>query len=249
MAKKEATRQAGEAFESAQASSSREAGADPPEAAPVADDALSAEIKAGPPVVGIGASAGGLDAFKKFFSVMPADSGIAFVLVPHLDPAHESLMVELLARHTTMQVVEAENGMPVAANHVYIIPPNKYMTIHGGVLRLTGPVERHTSQTSIDLFLRSLADDQQERAICIILSGTGSHGALGLKAVKAAGGMAMVQDPATAEYERMPQSAIATGLADYVLTPSRCQTPSSSMCVMPMSMARISKRRRERATT
>ncbi|HEY7311451.1 MAG TPA: chemotaxis protein CheB [Gemmataceae bacterium] len=168
-------------------------------------------------MAGIGASAGGLDAFKKFFAAMPPDSGIAFVLVPHLDPAHESLMVELLARHTTMPVVEAKNDMPVESNHVYIIPPNKYMTIHGGILRLTGPVERHASQTSIDLFLRSLADDQQERAICIILSGTGAHGTLGLKAVKAAGGMAMVQDPATAEYDRMPQSAVATGLADYVL--------------------------------
>jgi two-component system CheB/CheR fusion protein len=168
-------------------------------------------------VAGIGASAGGLDAFKRFFAAMPPDSGIAFVLVPHLDPAHESFMVELLARHTRMPVVEAENDMPVEANHVYIIPPNKYMTIHGGVLRLTGPVERHTSQTSIDLFLRSLADDQQERSICIIFSGTGSHGTLGLKVVKAAGGMAMVQEPATAAYPRMPQSAIATGLADYVL--------------------------------
>jgi two-component system CheB/CheR fusion protein len=185
----------------------------PPDAAPVE----SKPERAGPPVVGIGASAGGLDAFKRFFAAMPPDSGIAFVLVPHLDPAHESLMVELLSRHTTMPVVEAENNMPVDANHVYIIPPNKYMTIHGGILRLTGPVERRTSQTSIDLFLRSLAEDQQEQSICIILSGTGSHGTLGLKAVKAAGGMAMVQDPGTAEYDRMPQSAMATGLADYVL--------------------------------
>jgi two-component system CheB/CheR fusion protein len=197
----------------------------PPEESGVAPvDAAGKEDKperSGPPVAGIGASAGGLDAFKKFFGAMPPDSGIAYVLVPHLDPAHESLMVELLARHTKMPVVEAENDMPVKANRVYIIPPNKYMTILGGVLRLTGPVERGASQTSIDLFLRSLADDQQERSICIILSGTGSHGALGLKAVKAAGGMAMVQDPETAEYERMPQSAIATGLADYVLPPEQ----------------------------
>jgi two-component system CheB/CheR fusion protein len=181
----------------------------------------SRQEPARPPVAGIGASAGGLDAFKKLFGAMPPDSGIAFVLVPHLDPAHESLMAELLARHTKMPVVEAENDMAVKANHVYIIPPNKYMTILGGVLRLTGPVERGASQTSIDLFLRSLADDQQEQSICIILSGTGSHGALGLKAVKAAGGMAMVQEPATAEYERMPQSAVATGLADYVLPPEK----------------------------
>ncbi len=189
-----------------------EVAAPPAEAAPVE----SRPEQAGP-VVGIGASAGGLDAYKKFFAAMPPDIGIAFVLVPHLDPAHESLMVELLARHTTMPVVEAENDMPALANRVHVIPPNKYMTIRGGVLRLTGPVDRHTSQTSIDLFLRSLADDQQERSVCIILSGTGSHGSLGLKAVKAAGGMAMVQDPATAAYERMPQSAVATGLADYVL--------------------------------
>jgi two-component system, chemotaxis family, CheB/CheR fusion protein len=177
----------------------------------------SKPVRQGPPVVGIGASAGGLDAFKRFFGAMPADSGIAFVLVPHLDPAHKSLMVELPARHTAMPVVEAEHHMTVEANHVYIIPPDKYMTIHAGVLSLIGPVERRTSQRAIDHFLRSLADDQQERAICIILSGTGAHGTLGLKAIKAAGGMAMVQDPATAEYERMPQSAIATGLADFVL--------------------------------
>jgi len=169
------------------------------------------------PVAGLVASAGGLDAFKKFFAAMPADSGIAFVLIPHLDPQHESLMVELLTRHTSMPVVEAAEGMAVVANRVYIIPPNKDMTISGGVLRLTGPVERGGWQTSIDLFLRSLADDQQEKAICIILSGTGSHGTLGLQAVKAAGGMAMVQDPKTAAYPRMPESAIATGLADHVL--------------------------------
>jgi two-component system CheB/CheR fusion protein len=187
--------------------------ATPPERVPVENK----PERPGPPAVGIGASAGGLDAFKKFFTAMPPDSGIAFVLVPHLDPAHESLMVELLSRHTTMPVVEAENNMPVEANHVYIIPPNKYMTIHGGILRLTGPVERRTSQTSIDLFLRSLADDQHERAIGVILSGTGAHGTLGLKAIKAAGGMAMVQDPATAECEQMPRNAIAAGLADYVL--------------------------------
>ncbi|ADB15876.1 MCP methyltransferase/methylesterase, CheR/CheB with PAS/PAC sensor [Pirellula staleyi DSM 6068] len=169
------------------------------------------------PVAGLVASAGGLDAFKKFFAAMPADSGIAFVLIPHLAPTHSSLMVELVARQTSMPVVEATEGMAVEANRVYIIPPNKNMTIEGGVLRLTGPVERVSWQTSIDFFLRSLADDQMEKAICIILSGTGSHGTLGLKAVKAAGGIALVQDPSTADYPGMPASAIATGLADHVL--------------------------------
>ncbi|MDR3635124.1 MAG: PAS domain S-box protein [Isosphaeraceae bacterium] len=173
------------------------------------------------PVAGLVASAGGLDAFKKFFAAMPTDSGIAFVLIPHLGPQHESLMVELLGRQTSMPVVEAAEAMAVEANRVYIIPPNKNMTISGGALRLSGPVARGGWQTSIDLFLRSLADDQMEKAICIVLSGTGSHGALGLEAVKAVGGMAMVQDPKTAEYPRMPESAIATGLADYVLPVER----------------------------
>ncbi len=184
-----------------------------------ADEEASARERGrlGLPVAGLVASAGGLDAFKKFFTAMPADSGIAFVLIPHLDPQHESLMVELLTRHTVMPVVEATEGMAVEANRVYIIPPDKNMTISGGVLRLTGPVKRGNWQTSIDLFLRSLADDQLEKAICIILSGTGSHGTLGLTAVKAAGGLAMVQDPRTAGYPGMPESAIATGLADHVL--------------------------------
>jgi two-component system, chemotaxis family, CheB/CheR fusion protein len=179
---------------------------------------LESELeRPGPPVAGVGASAGGLDAFKKLFAAMPVDSGVAFVLIPHLDPTHESLMVELLARCTPMPVVEARDGMTVEANRVYILPPNKYMTISGETLRLTGPIERGGPQTSIDIFLRSLAQEKREKAICIILSGTGSHGALGLKAVKASDGMAMVQKPATAEYPSMPQNAIATGLADYVL--------------------------------
>lgn len=192
-----------------------------PEESPTASaDTLAGESepgRPGPPVAGMGASAGGLDAFKRFFGAMPADSGVAFVLIPHLDPKHESLMVELLARCTKMPVVEVTDGMAVEANRVYILPPNKYMTISGGILRLTGPVERSGMQTSIDLFLRSLAIDKREKAICIILSGTGSHGAVGLKAIKASDGMALVQDPDTAEYPRMPESAIATGLADYVL--------------------------------
>ena len=169
------------------------------------------------PIVGIAASAGGLQAFEKLFAGMPLDTGAAFVLIPHLDPQQESLMAELLPRYTKMPVVEAAEGMVVAPNHLYILPPNKYMTIVGGALRLTGPVEQGGAPTSIDLFLCSLADDQKERAVCIILSGTGSHGVMGLLAVKAAGGLAMVQDPRTAEYDRMPANAAATGRADCVL--------------------------------
>ena len=173
------------------------------------------------PVVGIGASAGGLDAFKKFFSAMSPDSGMAFVLIPHLDPSHRSLMVELLSRQTAMNVREAADGMPVEPNGVYIIPPNKYLSISKGQLRLTGPTERRGLPTALDGFFRSLAADQQEKAIGIVLSGTGSHGTPGLKEIKAVGGMIMAQDPETAEYDQMPQSAINTGLVDYVLPPEK----------------------------
>lgn len=172
-------------------------------------------------VVGMVASAGGLDAFKGFFQAMPADSGMAFVLIPHLDPRHESRMAPLLSKHTDMPVMEAQDGQRLEANHVYVIPPNHYLTLHEGVIQLSVPPARSAGETAIDPFLRSLAEDQQEQAVCIILSGTGTHGSLGLKAVKAAGGMAMVQEPATAEYDRMPLSAIDTGLADYVLPPGQ----------------------------
>lgn len=169
------------------------------------------------PVVGMVASAGGLEAFKKFFQAMPPNSGMVFILIPHLDPRHESLMPELVSKHTSMPVAEATEGARIAPNHVYVLPPNRYLAIRGGELRLSGPIEPGRPQTSIDFFLRSLAEDQQEKAICIVLSGTGSHGTLGLKAIKANGGLAMVQEPGTAEYDQMPRSAIATGLADYVL--------------------------------
>ena len=199
-----------------------------------AEDSIHDAIPPGCPVVGIGASAGGLDAFKRFLGAMPSDSGIAFVLIPHLAPAHKSLMVELLAKYTPMPVVEVGEGMAVEANHVYVIPPNKYLAIRGGALRLTGPMGAlgsSNAQTSIDSFLRSLADDQQEKAIGIILSGTGSHGSLGLKAIKAAGGMVMVQDPNTAEFDRMPQSRHPR--PDWPTTfwlRNRCLLPANAVC-------------------
>lgn len=136
------------------------------------------------PIIGIGASAGGLDAFKRFVTSMPADSGMAFVLVQHLDPNHESLTADLLARHTTRQVVEARDQMPVEMNHVSMIPPNKYLTIRERVLQLSEPVLRRGLPMPIDNFFRSLAEAHEERAIGIILSGTGSDGTLGLKSIK-----------------------------------------------------------------
>ena len=170
-----------------------------------------------PVVVGIGASAGGLDAFKRFFGAMPSPTGLAFVLVQHLDPTHESLMADLLGRYTDMPVVQVEDEMPVEADHVYIIPPDRYLMISEGILRLTRPTERRGMRMPIDFFLISLAEDLRERAIGIILSGTASDGTLGIKAVKAQGGVTMVQDPKTAQYDGMPRSAMATGMVDYVL--------------------------------
>ena len=173
------------------------------------------------PVVGIGASAGGLAAFKKFLSKMPADSGAAFVLVPHLDPNHESLMVELLTRQTGMPVTEALDGQEVFPNRVYIIPPHRDLTITGRKLHLTDPAERQGFSTAIDLFLESLARDQQERAVGIILSGTSSHGTTGLKEIKRHGGMVIVQQPESAEYDQMPLSAIAAA------PPAGCNTSAT----------------------
>ncbi|MEQ1902810.1 MAG: chemotaxis protein CheB [Pirellulaceae bacterium] len=184
-------------------------------------EARSQDLPNGFPIVGIAASAGGLDAFKKFFNAMPSNSGMAFVLIPHLDPSHESLMVGLLGKLTSMSVVEAGHDVNVQANCVYIIPPNKFMAIANGRLQLSEPKKQHAWETSIDFFLRSLALDQKERAIGIVLSGTGSHGALGIREIKLAGGMAMAQQPETAEYDQMPTNAIATGQVDCIMPPEQ----------------------------
>jgi two-component system CheB/CheR fusion protein len=171
------------------------------------------------PVVGIGASAGGLEAFETFFDNVPPDSGMAFVLVQHLRAPHKSILDDLIRRHTRMQVSEVEDGVEVQPNRVYTIPPGKDLALLHGKLHLMEPGEKHGPRLPIDYFFRSLAQDQHERAICVVLSGTGSDGTLGLKAIKEEGGMAVVQDPQTAGYDGMPRSAIATGLVDYVLPP------------------------------
>jgi two-component system CheB/CheR fusion protein len=171
------------------------------------------------PIVGIGASAGGLDALKKLFSSMPADIGMTFVLVPHLDPSHESLMAELLAKQTGMRVQEAADGSKVQANHVYIIPPNQSLTVAEGVLHLSPPPDDRRLYGAMDTFLCSLAEDQQQRAIGIVLSGTGQHGVQGLRAIKAAGGMVIAQRPDTAAFPSMPKAAVDAGVADFELPP------------------------------
>jgi two-component system CheB/CheR fusion protein len=174
------------------------------------------------PIVGIGASAGGLAAFEAFFSGMPADidPGMAFVLVQHLAPDHKSILSDLVKRYTRMQVFEVEDGMTVKPNCAYIIPPNHDMAFLNGALQLLEPAAPRGLRLPIDFFFRSLAQDQHERAICIVLSGTGSDGTLGVRTVKGEGGMVMAQNPESTEYDGMPRSAIATGLVDYVLPPA-----------------------------
>jgi len=175
------------------------------------------------PVVGIGASAGGLAAFESFFSGMPAgtDPDMAFVLVQHLAPDHKSLLSEIIQRFTRMQVFEVEDGMVVQKNCAYIIPPNRDMAFLNGTLQLLEPIEPRGHRMAIDFFFRSLAEDQEERAIGVVLSGAGSDGTMGLRAIKDGGGMVMTQDPESTEFDSMPRSAIATGLVDYVLPPAQ----------------------------
>jgi two-component system CheB/CheR fusion protein len=189
---------------------------------PGAESPLQKEIKSDAsepsfPIVGIGASAGGLEAFELFFKTMPTESGMAFVLIPHLDPGHASMLSEILQRNTTMPVHEAQNQTIIQANHVYIIPPNKDMAIFHGTLHLSVPEQARGLRLPIDSFFRSLAEDQGERAICVILSGSGSDGTLGIRAIHGAGGVSFVQEPSTAKYEGMPTSAVQSGLATYVL--------------------------------
>jgi len=192
----------------------------PVESAPSAGAALPATP--GFPIVGIGASAGGLAAFEAFFSAMPAwgDPGMAFVLVQHLAPDHKSILSELVKRYTRMQVREVEDGMAVRPNCTYIIPPNRDMAFLDGTLQLMEPATPRGWRLPIDFFFRSLAQDQRERAICIVLSGTGSDGTQGVRSVKGEGGMVMAQNPESTEFDGMPRSAIGTGLVDYVLPPA-----------------------------
>jgi len=183
---------------------------------------LEAQPEKGFPIVGIGASAGGLAAFEAFFSGMPVDidPGMAFVLVQHLAPDHKSILTELIRRYTRMQVFEVEDGMVVQPNCAYIIPPNRDMAFLNGALQLMEPAAPRGQRLPIDFFFRSLAQDQHEKAVCIVLSGTGSDGTQGVRAIKGEGGMVMAQKPESTEYDGMPRSAIATGLVDYELHPS-----------------------------
>jgi two-component system CheB/CheR fusion protein len=172
-----------------------------------------------PPIIGIGASAGGLEALDAFLSHVPLASGLAFVVIQHLDPTHKNMLSELLQRITPMKVAQAENHMQVKADCVYVIPPNKDLSILHGKLYLLDPVESRGLRLPIDFFFRSLADDQHERAIGVILSGMGSDGTLGLRAIKENAGLALAQEPASAKFDAMPRSVIDAGLTDIVASP------------------------------
>jgi two-component system CheB/CheR fusion protein len=169
--------------------------------------------------VGIGASAGGLEALERFFGKMPERSGMAFIVVSHLDPNHVSIMPELIQKSTKMKILKAEDGMKIEPNNVYVAPANRNLAILHSVIQLIEPPETHGFRLPIDFFFKSLSSDFGEKAICIILSGMASDGTAGLKAIKSELGMVMVQDPKSAKFDGMPTSAIKTGLADYVLLP------------------------------
>src|ERR1035438_5013339 len=199
----------------------------PPISSPETPPALSA-LMAGEPdesdhgiflIVGIGASAGGLEAFTELLQTLPSNTGMAFVFIQHLDPKHVSLLTELLQRQTTMNVLEATNGLKVEPNHMYVIPRNTHMSLVGGVLTLTPRGTAPLPHMPIDPFLRSLAEEQRSRAIGVILSGNASDGALGMMAIKAAGGITFAQSPETSKHDGMPRSAIAAGCVDFVLAP------------------------------
>ncbi|GAX59503.1 methylase of chemotaxis methyl-accepting proteins [Candidatus Scalindua japonica] len=169
------------------------------------------------PIVGIGASAGGLEALEGFFVSMPSQSNIAIIVIQHLAPRYKSIMGSLLKKYTKMKIFEIKDGMKVDPNSIYLNPPDNDVAIMSGTLQLIEPLKSHALRLPIDSFFRSLSEDQGKMAIGIVLSGTGTDGTLGLKAIKSEGGMAMVQDEGQAKYDSMPRSAINTGLVDYIL--------------------------------
>jgi two-component system, chemotaxis family, CheB/CheR fusion protein len=184
------------------------------------DKDASAAIDSGIfPVVAIGASAGGLEAFKEFFHALPSDTGMAFVLVQHLDPSHESMLTEIIAKTTPMPVEEVKAGARIGPNCVYVIPPNAFMSIADGTFALTQRSKGPGRHLAVNFFMRSLAESHGIGAIGIVFSGTGADGTLGLEIIKAEGGITFAQEPSTARYDGMPRSAIDSGCVDFVLPP------------------------------
>jgi chemotaxis methyl-accepting protein methylase len=183
---------------------------------PLSKSALASQESLLFPIVGIGASAGGLEALEQFLGHVPENCGIGFVIIQHLDPTHKGMLAELLQRTTKMEVFQVKDRMRVKPDCVYVIPPNKDMSILHGVLHLFVPTAPRGLRLPIDFFLRSLADDLQERSIGVILSGMGSDGTMGLRAIKEKAGLVMAQEPASARFDSMPRSAMDAGLVDLV---------------------------------
>jgi two-component system CheB/CheR fusion protein len=173
------------------------------------------------PVVGVGASAGGLEAFSRFLRALPVNTGMAFVFVQHLDPKHVSMLTDLLSRETRMPAREVQDGVRIAPNHIYVIPRDKSMELEGGKLRISPRTADYAHHLPIDVFFRSLAQERKSLAIGVVLSGNGSDGTLGLEAIKAAGGIAFAQDEVSAKSTGMPHSAAASGAVDFVLPPEQ----------------------------
>ena len=169
-------------------------------------------------VVGIGASAGGLEALQQFLTFLPGDTGMAFVIIQHLSPDHKSLLADILGKETSMPVVEAQDGMRVERNHIYMIPPKYNLEIVSDILRLRKYNHKNINHP-IDIFFRSLAEAYENRAVAVILSGTGSDGTNGIRSIKDKNGVIIVQSPESAKLDGMPRSAIATGFVDRVLNP------------------------------
>ncbi len=195
------------------------------------------------PIVGIGASAGGLEALEQFFENMPENSGLAYVVIQHLDPNHVGIMPELLQRTTRMQVFQAIDNLQVKPNHVYVIPPNKSMSVLNGHLFLFEPIELRGLRLPIDYFFRSLATDQLENSVGIILSGMGSDGSLGLKAIKEKNGIVAVQEPSTAKFDGMPNSAVNAVVVD-ILAPAN-ELSQKLLAFLKLSPSLLSKTKTE----
>jgi two-component system, chemotaxis family, CheB/CheR fusion protein len=186
--------------------------------APVTDDPKPNRTAAVTRIVGLGASAGGLEALQQFLTNVPPASGLAYVIVQHLDPTHKAMLTDLLQRTTTMPVHEATDSMPVKPGNVYVIPPNADLTVVGGRLHVAVPLQPRGLRLPIDMLFCSLAREHGERAIGVVLSGMGTDGTLGLQAIKSQGGLTLAQEPASAQFDSMPKSAIAASACDIVAT-------------------------------
>ncbi len=198
------------------------------------------------PIVGVGASAGGLEAFTKLLNALPLDTGMGFVLIQHLDPDHDSALTQILSRATSMPVIEIENDQPVLRNQVHVIPRDTNLTIEQGVLKLAPRPKGRAPHKPIDTFFESLAQDQRERAIGVVLSGTASDGTLGLEVIKAEGGFTFAQDD-TAKHDSMPRSAVAAGCVDLVLSPTDISKELARIAKHPYSSGKISSAKSIRA--